>query len=115
MKKGLVSLIFIIVASTIYSQTLKNYCDTARNYIINGKTTPVLPVLQKVYGSFMTENDKFFKVAEELETMRVNDQAVRFLLMDTQKRFGKESCEYEKVHKYMTGLDKENTLRAKIS
>ncbi len=37
MKKGLVSLIFIIVASTIYSQTLKNYCDTARNYIIDGK------------------------------------------------------------------------------
>ncbi len=61
----------------------------------------------------MTENDKFFKVAEELGTMRVNDQAVRFLLMDTQKRFGKESSEYEKVHKYMTGLDKENTLRAK--
>lgn len=113
MKKGLVSLIFIIVASTIHSQTFKNYCDTACNYIINGKTTPVLPVLQKVYGSFMTENDKFFKIAEELETMRVNDQAVRFLLMDTQKRFGKESCEYEKVHKYMTGLDKENTLRAK--
>lgn len=59
MKKGLVSLIFIIVASTIYSQTLKNYCDTARNYIIDGKTTPVLPVLPKVYGSFMTENVRF--------------------------------------------------------
>ena len=58
-KKGLVSLIFIIVASTIYSQTLKNYCDTARNYIIDGKTTPVLSVLPKVYGSFMTENVRF--------------------------------------------------------
>ena len=59
MKKGLVSLIFIIVASTIYSQTLKNYCDTARNYIIDGKTAPVLSVLPKVYGSFMTENVRF--------------------------------------------------------
>ena len=44
MKKGLVSLIFIIVASTIYSQTLKNYCDTARNYIIDGK--------QPLFGRF---------------------------------------------------------------
>lgn len=113
MKKGLVSLILIIAANTIHSQTLKNYCDTARNYILDGKTTLVLPALQKVYGSFMTENDKFFKVAEELKIMRMNDQAVRFLLMDTQKRFGKGSSEYAKVHKYMTVLDEENTLRTK--
>ena len=73
MKKGLVSLIFIIVASTIYSQTLKNYCDTARNYIIDGKTTPVLSVLPKVYGSFMTENDKFFKVADKENTLRAKN------------------------------------------
>ena len=102
-----------IAASGVSAQTLKDHCDSARFYIAACDMDKAAAALQKVYGKFMDGNDKFFSISKELENLRTSDQAARMLLMDTEKRFGKESEEYGSVHKWMLSLDRKNTLRAK--
>ena len=112
MNRAKVLFLCVIAASGVSAQTLKDHCDSARFYIAACDTDKVAAALQKVYCKFMDGNDKFFSVSKELENLRTSDQAVRMLLMDTEKRFGKESEEYGSVHKWMLALDRKNTLRA---
>ena len=85
--------------------SLMNVCYRALN---NGDTVTFNLTYPKISDAYLKKYDEMYKVQLVLDSLRNEDQGIRFLVMDLQKNPGKNGHLLPVVRRKMHEIDKEN-------
>lgn len=113
MKK--IILLFILATmqlTCLQAQSLSDLQDSCYYYLERHDTTSFLNSYLKIAEAFEQENDfEMYTLKKDLCAMGNKDQSIRILLMDAQKRYGKDDAHTQGIRCIMNEIDSVNALR----
>ncbi|GAB6119023.1 DUF6624 domain-containing protein [Dysgonomonas termitidis] len=109
MKKIFILFLFVQIPFLVKAQTLSELQDSCYYYIEHNDTLSFNNAYVKIFNIFEQEmNPEIYSLKNELRKMGNNDQSIRILLMDSQKKYGETDLRTKNIRRIMNGIDSLN-------
>lgn len=107
-----ITLLGLLHTTEAFGQSFQSLADSCYVHLEKQDSISFSKMLPQLYETYLRENDAYYPVSQELERLQMEDQSIRLLYLNVQKKQQSHANLIGKIRAYMDEIDERNSRYA---